>query len=88
MKFNDTIDQRTASGMKEMEPDALPESIEVERKNFMRMWLKIRQFSPYICDSLELDQFGFDDIQKRQLVSPMDLTFTHSKLLKVCFNES
>ena len=51
MKFNDTIDQRTASGIKEMEPDALPESIEVERKNFMRMWLKIRQFSPYICDS-------------------------------------
>ena len=49
----------------------------------MRMLLKVRQFSPYICDSIDLDNFGFDEIQKRQLISPMDVTFSHGKLLRI-----
>lgn len=43
----------------------------------------MRQFSPYICDSIDLDNFGFDEIQKRQLISPMDVTFSHGKLLRI-----
>ena len=49
------------------------------------MMLKIRQFSPYICDNLDLDNFGFDNIPKRQLICPMDLTFSHGKLLRIDF---
>lgn len=47
------------------------------------MLLKIRQFAPYICDSVDLDNFGFEGIHKRQLISPMDITFSHGKLLSV-----
>lgn len=47
----------------------------------------MRQFSPYICESLDLDAEGFENIQKRQLISPVDAIFTHSKLLKVEIEE-
>jgi len=59
------------------------EATEVGRQSYMRMLLKIRQFAPYICDSVDLDNFGFEGIQKRQLISPLDITFSHSKLLRV-----
>ena len=65
----------------EQQEAAVPQ--EVARQPFMKMRLQIRQFAPYICDSLDLDQFGFKNIEKRQLISPMDLTFYHSKQLKV-----
>ena len=60
MKFNEP--EITETNSKTQEANAVPEAIEIERKNFMRMWLKIRMFSPYICDSFELDKFGFDGI--------------------------
>lgn len=72
-------------------PEAQPEvgeSAFESKQSYMRVLLKIRQFSPYICDSLDLESFGFDDIQKRQLISPADITFGHRKLLKVEFKDN
>jgi len=40
-----------------------------------------------MCESLDLDANGFENIQKRQLISPVDASFTHSKLLKVEIEE-
>jgi hypothetical protein len=42
--------------------EQIQEATEVNRQSYMRMLLKVRQFSPYICDSIDLDSFGFDDI--------------------------
>jgi hypothetical protein len=59
---------------------------EVACQNYLRMNLKIRQFSPYICDNLDLDNFGFSNIPKRQLICPMDYTYSHGKMLKIVYN--
>lgn len=36
---------------------------------------------------MDLDVNGFNNIQKRQLISPVDAMFTHSKLLKLEIDE-
>jgi hypothetical protein len=55
----------------------------VGKQPYERMRLAIRGFGPYICDSIDLDDCGFDAIQKRQLISPMDIAFNNSKELKI-----
>ena len=58
-------------------------AVEVSKQSTTKMCLKIRQFAPYICDSMDLSEFGFDETQKRQLLQPADLTISYAGLIKI-----
>ena len=47
----------------------------------MKIQLKISNFSPYFVDNLELDSQDFEDIKKRQLISPIEIKYNNFQLL-------
>lgn len=47
----------------------------------MKIQLKISNFSPYFVDNLELDSQNFENIKKRQLISPIEIKFNNFQLL-------
>lgn len=48
----------------------------------MQFTLKLKQFSPYICENAEFDSGSFDACQKRQLMSPIDLSLSHQQFMR------
>jgi len=47
------------------------------------MMLSLRSLAPYLCDAADLEILSFETIPKRQLISPLDLSFTHRKHLRI-----
>lgn len=68
------------------EDEGQPKSVvatEVAKQSNTKMCVKIRQFAPYICDSLVLSEFGFDETPKRQLLQPADFTISTAGMIKI-----